>query len=180
MHPALCDSETCQANCERFRAVAAKERVLSIRYIVENNRREAESLLLCGFYFGKAQVTVPQRSLPKIRISRCSEQSRRADDCFSGGFSTAQRHDAVAAKERVLSIRYIVENDHREAELQSLCIFCFCKVQAMRRYLRKRTILKIRTSPRSEQFRRGSFIAFRRGCFSKAQAASLFLQKGSS
>ena len=39
------------------------------------------------------------------------------------GFGTAQRHDAVAAKERVLSIRYIVENDRREAELQSLCFF---------------------------------------------------------
>ena len=39
------------------------------------------------------------------------------------GFSTAQRHDAVAAKERVLSIRYIAENDRREAELQSLCFF---------------------------------------------------------
>ena len=39
------------------------------------------------------------------------------------GFGTAQRHDAVAAKERVLSIRYIVEKDRREAELQSLCFF---------------------------------------------------------
>ena len=56
VHPALCGSETCQANRERFRAVAAKERILSIRYIAENDRREVESLLLCGFYFGKAQA----------------------------------------------------------------------------------------------------------------------------